>query len=94
MLSRGETSGVAEIFRSLGDPNRIRIVFALSRSELCVCELSEVVELSQSAVSHQLRVLRALNLVKARKDGKKVFYALDDRHVVRLFEQCLEHVRE
>ncbi len=84
---------VAEIFKAMGDPTRIRIIHALSVSEMCVCDLAAVLEMSQSAVSHQLRVLRNLRLVKNRKDGKVVYYSLDDDHIIRLFAQGLEHVQ-
>jgi DNA-binding transcriptional ArsR family regulator len=87
-------SSLADIFRALGDPTRVRILDALSHGELCVCDLAAVLSLSQSAVSHQLRLLRALRLVRARRAGRMVFYALDDRHVTDLLGQGLKHVRE
>jgi DNA-binding transcriptional ArsR family regulator len=94
-LVGGESvTGLAEIFRALGDPTRVRILDALSHEELCVCDLAAVLSLSQSAVSHQLRLLRSLRLVKARREGRMVFYALDDRHVVDLLQQGLRHVEE
>src|SRR5262249_26452457 len=71
-----------------------RILDALSRSELCVCDLARLLGLSDSLVSHQLRLLRGMRLVRPRRDGKMVFYTLDDQHIVRLFEQGLEHVEE
>ena len=74
---------LAETFRALGDPTRVRILDVLSHGELCVCDLAAVLSLSQSAVSHQLRLLRGLRLVRARREGRMVFYALDDRHVGR-----------
>ncbi len=83
---------LAELFKALGDPTRVRILFALSSGELCVCDLAEVLQMSQSAISHQLRLLRAARIVRYRKQGKNVFYSLDDAHVVRLFEQGLAHV--
>jgi DNA-binding transcriptional ArsR family regulator len=86
--------GLADTFRALGDPTRVRILDALSQDELCVCDLAAVLELSQSAVSHQLRLLRALRLVRARRDGRMVFYALDDQHIILLFKQTLQHVEE
>lgn len=84
--------GLAGIFKVLGDETRIRILFALSRSELCVCDLAAILGMSSSAVSHQLRVLRDARLVKCRRDGKRACYTLDDAHVLNLFEQGLEHV--
>ena len=76
--------GLADTFRALGDPTRVRILDVLSHGELCVCDLAAVLSLSQSAVSHQLRLLRGLRLVRARREGRMVFYALDDRHVIDL----------
>jgi len=87
-------SGLADIFRALGDPTRVRILDALTHGELCVCDLAAVLALSQSAVSHQLRLLRGLRLVRARREGRMVFYALDDRHVTDLLGEGLKHVRE
>jgi DNA-binding transcriptional ArsR family regulator len=86
--------GLADTFRALGDPTRVRILDALSHGELCVCDLAAVLKLSQSAVSHQLRLLRGLRLVRPRRDGRMVFYALDDRHIMSLFRQALQHVEE
>ena len=87
-------TALAETFRALGDPTRVRILDALSHGELCVCDLAAVLSLSQSAVSHQLRLLRGLRLVRARRVGRMVFYALDDRHVVDLLGEGLKHVAE
>ena len=85
---------LSETFRALGDPTRVRILDVLSHGELCVCDLAAVLSLSQSAVSHQLRLLRGLRLVRARREGRMVFYALDDRHVVDLLGEGLKHVAE
>ena len=85
---------VAALFKVLGDYSRVRILQALSIQELCVCDVSEILRMSSSAVSHQLRVLRAAKLVKYRREGKNAFYSLDDSHVQKLFEQALEHVQE
>mgnify|MGYP006275451803 CR=1 FL=1 len=85
---------LADLFKALGDRTRVHILFALSKAELCVCDLTEVLGMSASAVSHQLRVLRASKLVTFRREGKNVFYRLADDHVQKLFEQALEHVRE
>jgi ArsR family transcriptional regulator, lead/cadmium/zinc/bismuth-responsive transcriptional repressor len=85
---------LAETFRALGDPTRVRILDALSRAELCVCDIATLLSLGESAVSHQLRLLRSLRLVRSRRAGRMVFYALDDAHIVRLFAQGLEHVEE
>ncbi len=78
----------------LGDPTRVRILDALARSELCVYDLAARLGLTESAVSHQLRLLRNMRLVRTRRDGRLIFYALDDQHIVGLFEQGLEHVEE
>ena len=86
--------GLADTFRALGDPTRVRILDALSHGELCVCDLAAVLSLSQSAVSHQLRLLRGLRLVRARREGRMIFYALDDLHVVDLLRQGLKHAGE
>ena len=91
-LIDGQTAGrLAQIFSALSDPTRLRIISALSDHELCVCDLSVVLGMSQSAVSHQLRLLRNLNLVKYRKEGRIVYYALDDEHIRELYERGLEH---
>lgn len=84
---------LAALFKALGDHTRVRLLAALAAGELCVCDLTAVLELSQSAVSHQLRLLRAAKLVRSRREGKNVFYSLDDAHVLALFDQGLEHVR-
>lgn len=94
MCSEEVLYGLAEIFKVLGDYTRVRILQALSMDEHCVCDLAALLEITESAVSHQLRLLRAAKLVKFRKEGKIVFYCLDDEHVKNLFEQGLEHVQE
>ena len=85
---------LAETFKVLGDPTRARILLALSVRELCVCDLADLLGVSQSAVSHQLRLLRAHRLVRFRRDGKLVYYSLDDDHVRTLFAEGLRHVKE
>jgi DNA-binding transcriptional ArsR family regulator len=87
-------TALAETFKVLGDPTRVRILNALSAAELCVCDLATLLKLGESTVSHQLRILRSLRLVRARRDGRNVFYALDDEHITRLLAQGLEHVAE
>lgn len=82
----------AELFAALGDPTRVRIIAALTLSELCVLDLSALLEMTVSAVSHQLRLLRHLGLVKFRKQGKLAFYSLGDEHVVAILTQVLRHV--
>lgn len=86
--------GAAEIFKMLADPNRLRLLHALGQEELCVCDLAELVETSASAVSHQLRLLRTARLVKYRREGKLVYYQLDDEHVERLLLEGLRHAEE
>ncbi len=83
---------LAETFKALSDPTRVRILSALSQGELCVCGLAAVLGMSQSAVSHHLRLLRTLRLVKADKRGRMVYYTLDDAHIEGLFRQGMEHV--
>jgi len=87
-------AALAETFKVLGDATRVRILDVLSRRELCVGDIAEVLGVSESAVSHQLRVLRGARLVRQRRSGQMMFYALDDHHVVRLFAQGSEHVQE
>ena len=94
LLDGDSTAALAETFKLLGDTTRVRILDALSRAELCVCDIATLLGLSESAVSHQLRLLRAMRVVRSRRDGRMVFYALDDRHILRLFEQGLHHVQE
>jgi len=94
LVPEDTVTALADIFSGLGDPTRVRILDALSHGELCVCDLAAVLSLSQSAVSHQLRLLRGLRLVRSRREGRMVFYALDDRHVVDLLGEGLKHVTE
>jgi ArsR family transcriptional regulator len=94
LLDTAAVTALAETFRVLGDVTRVRILDAISRSELCVGEIAELLGLTESAVSHQLRLLRNMRLVRQRRDGKSIYYTLDDQHIVRLFEQGLEHVQE
>lgn len=83
---------LSELFKSLGDQTRLKILFALSKNEMCVCDIAALLEMSQSAISHQLRVLRNVRLVKYNKVGKVVYYTLDDCHVNEIFKQGLDHV--
>ena len=93
-LTDTSAAALAETFKVLGDPTRVRIIDALSRSELCVHDLAAHVGISESAVSHQLRLLRGMRLVRPRRDGRLIYYTLDDQHIVGLFVQGLEHVEE
>lgn len=83
---------LAELFSALGDPTRVKIVYALSREEMCVCDLAALVGLSPQAVSYHLRLLRALRLVRYRRQGRRVFYTLDDEHVTAMVSQGMAHV--
>ena len=85
---------LAELFKVFGDTTRIKIVCALFKSEMCVCDIAALLNMNQSAISHQLRVLKQARLVKYRRDGKVVYYSLDDEHVKAMFDQGLEHIGE
>ena len=85
---------LAETFKTLADPTRIRIITALRERELCVCDLANILNLTGSAVSHQLRILRGRKLVRYRKDGKIAYYSLDDEHVQTLVGQAIQHISE
>ena len=94
IIPEHELDRLSLIYKVLGDPNRLKIVMALRNVEMCVCDLAAFSGLTESAVSHQLRRLKDLALVKSRRDGQVVYYALDDEHVSGLLEVGLEHVRE
>ncbi len=85
---------LAEVFKVFGDTTRIRILCALFEAEMCVCDIANLLNMSQSSISHQLRLLKQARLVKFRRDGKTVYYSLDDEHVKMIFDQGLVHVRE
>ncbi|WP_122788513.1 ArsR/SmtB family transcription factor [Intestinibacillus sp. Marseille-P6563] len=85
---------LAELFKVFGDSTRIKILYALFEAEMCVCDIALLLGLSQSAISHQLRVLKSAKLVKYRREGKTVFYSLADDHVRRIIDQGMEHVLE
>ena len=87
-------SDLADLFKIFGDSTRIKILYALLRSELCVCDIAKLLEVSQSAVSHQLRVLKDTKLVRFRRDGKTVYYALDDDHVRSILSMGMDHIEE
>ena len=84
----------AELFKVFGDSTRTRILSALFIEELCVCDIAEILGMTKSAVSHQLRTLRQTKIVKARRSGKEVFYSLDDDHISRIYKTAMEHLRE
>ena len=94
MKSNEAVGRLAETFKLLGDPTRVKIAFALSREELCVCDLANLLGASQSAVSHSLRSLRQMKLVRFRKEGKTTYYALDDDHIANLLNVAFSHVEE
>ncbi len=85
---------LAELFKVFGDTTRIKILWALAEAELCVCDIAVLLNMTQSAISHQLRVLKQARLVRYRKDGKVVYYSLDDSHVKQIFDQGLIHINE
>ncbi len=85
---------LAELFKVFGDSTRIRILFVLFESEVCVCDLAEALHMTQSAVSHQLKILKQSKLVKSRREGKSVFYSLADGHVRTIIAQGMEHIEE
>ena len=85
---------LAELFKIFGDSTRVKILYALLESELCVCDIAKLMEVTQSAVSHQLRVLKNSKLVKFRREGKTVYYSLADDHVIHILAQGMEHILE
>lgn len=93
MEKTDDYSKLAVFFKAISDETRVKILWALDINELCVCDLCNVLDMTKSAVSHQLSYLRKLHLVKYRKEGKSVYYSLDDYHVREVFEKALEHVR-
>lgn len=94
VLGAEEAYDVSELFKILGDPTRLMILFALVKSEMCVCDIVELVGVTQSAVSHQLRVLKQSRLVKYRREGKNVIYSIADDHVNTIIAMALEHISE
>lgn len=93
-LATNKAQEMAEFFRLLGDANRLRIISLLAKKDLCVCDLATLLEMSESAVSHQLRTLRSLRLVSYTKQGRKVYYRLLDHHVLELYQSVAEHLNE
>lgn len=85
---------IAELFKGFADPTRVQILSLLAQKELCVTEITEAVEVSQSAISHQLRILKQMHLIKYRRDGKNLWYSLADGHVLTILQMGLEHVLE
>ncbi len=85
---------LSEFFKVFGDSTRIKILYVLSQSEMCVCDIAKLLQMGQSAISHQLRVLKQMRLVKFRRDGKTVFYSLSDSHIQTILAQGMEHISE
>lgn len=94
MPKEEELYDLAELFKVFGDSTRIRILFVLFEAEVCVCDLAETLHMTQSAVSHQLRILKQNKLVKSRREGKSIFYSLADGHVRTIIDQGREHIEE
>lgn len=85
---------LVELFKVFGDVTRVKIIYAILESEMCVCDIASLLDMTQSAISHQLRVLKKARLVKFRKEGKTVFYSLDDQHIDKIFSFGLDHIKE
>jgi DNA-binding transcriptional ArsR family regulator len=94
LLAPRTVESVADLFQVLADPTRVRLLDVLSHGERCVCDLAALIELSESAVSHQLRLLRSARLVRARRVGRMAYYSLDDHHVISLLRDTRRHVEE
>lgn len=94
MPGEEELYDLAELFKVFADSTRIKILYVLFESEMCVCDIAQLIEMSQSAISHQLRVLKQAKLVKFRREGKTVFYSLSDDHVRTMINQGIEHIKE
>jgi DNA-binding transcriptional ArsR family regulator len=94
ILDTEKAQRMAEFFSLLGDPNRLRILSLLAQQELCVCDLAAILKMSESAVSHQLRTLRAIRIVGYNKVGRKVYYHLSDHHIIDLYRSVVEHLDE
>lgn len=89
-----ELFNLAEFFKVFGDTTRIRILYALFQSDMCVCDIAHLLDMTQSAISHQLRVLKSAKLVRYRKEGRVVYYSLDDEHIKAIFDQGYQHIKE
>lgn len=92
MISPDTIFHISNLFKILGDPTRVKIVWALEQHELCVCDIATILNMTKSATSHQLALLRKNNLVKTRREGKQVFYSLDDEHVTSIIEMAKTHI--
>lgn len=94
MPDEDELYGIAELFKVFGDSTRVRILSALFLKELCVCDICSVLNMTKSAISHQLRILRQTKIVKSRRSGKEIFYSLDDEHIEKIFAMAKDHLKE
>ena len=94
IISEDTAITLAEFFKVFGDSTRIKIINALLISEMCVCDISALLKMNQSAISHQLRMLKQTRLIKSRRDGKVVYYSLDDGHIKEIFDKGLTHLKE
>lgn len=94
MPEEQELLGLAEFFKVFGDATRVKILYVLSQSEVCVCDIASLLQMGQSAISHQLRILKQMRLVKFRREGKTVFYSLADSHIETILAQGMEHIGE
>ncbi len=94
MPSDKNITSVTELFKVLGDETRTKILSVLVKEELCVCDIAKILNMTKSAISHQLKVLKLAKLIKSKKIGKEVFYALDDDHVLKMYTMAIEHVME
>lgn len=94
MPQEQELVELSEFFKVFGDSTRIKILYVLSQSEMCVCDIATLLQMGQSAISHQLRILKQMRLVKFRRDGKTVFYSLSDDHIQTILAQGMEHINE
>lgn len=94
MPKEQELLDLAEFYKVFGDPTRVKILYVLSQSEMCVCDIANLLGMGQSAISHQLRVLKQMRLVKFKREGKTVFYSLADGHIETILAQGMEHINE
>lgn len=94
ILKDKELESVSRFFKALSDPTRIKILFALEKRELCVCDIAVILNMTQSAISHQLKILRDIDLVRSKRSGKAIFYTLADEHVHIIFNQAIDHINE
>jgi len=94
LMAPRDVTSLADLFKMLGDPTRVRILDTLAQGERCVCDIAELVGMSESAVSHQLRLLRGSRLVRVRRAGRQAFYAFDDHHIIGLLHDARRHVQE